>query len=139
MIHVYLRVVVWAIVLALAYFMFGSQLFDASDDAGRTGGDSQIFLPPAKPQEVVRYEALSEQRALSSDEAADYRALRTAWEAGFWQQQGMSVQEALAGVETNRKARLAEILQQRGIGQDQAAVFLFVVERDHPDLLADRE
>jgi hypothetical protein len=139
MIHVYLRLVVWAIVLALAYFMFGSKLFDSSDDAGRVGGDSQIFLPPAKPQELVRYEALSEQRALSGDEAADYRALRKAWEASFWQQQGVSVQEALAGVETNRKARLAEILQQRGIGEDQTEVFLFVVERDHPELLADRE
>lgn len=139
MIHVYLRVVVWAAVLALAYMMFGSKLFNSSDDAGVAGGDTQIFLPPTKPHELMRYEALSEQRELSSSEAAEYQALRKIWETSFWQQQGMSVQEALVGVKTNRKARLAEILQQRGVGEDQAGVFLFVVERDHPGLLADRE
>ena len=139
MIHVYLRVIVWVIVLALAYLMFGSKLFESPDEPGRVGGDSQLFLPPAKPQELRRYEAMSEQQALSAEDAAAYRALIEKWESSFWQKQGVTVEEALAGVKTHRKATLAEILEERGVSEDQAAVFLFVVERDHPGLLADRD
>ncbi len=49
------------------------------------------------------------------------------------------MEEALFGINTQRKARLAEILEQRGLSKEESLVFLMVVERDHPALLADQE
>jgi hypothetical protein len=139
MIHVVLRIAVWAVVLGVGYLAFGPGLFDSSPDESPFGSGSTIFLPPPKSERHVAYEQMSRERALSPEELEDYRALVQDRESRFWQQQGVSVEQALSGVETQRKAHLAKILDQRGLTKEEAAVFFLVVERDHPALLQDRE
>jgi hypothetical protein len=139
MVHLLLRIAVWVVVLGIGYVVFGPGLFDSTPDDSPFGSSSTIFLPPAKSQRHLEYDAISRERALSTEELADYRELVQQRQSRFWQQQGVSVEQALAGVETHRKEHLATILEQRGLTKEEAAVFLFVVERDHPALLKDRE
>ena len=49
------------------------------------------------------------------------------------------MKEALSGTTRNRKERLLEILEQRGMSKNESAIFLMVVERDHPSVLADQD
>jgi hypothetical protein len=139
MVHLLLRIAVWVVVLGIGYVVFGPGLFDSTPDDSPFESSSTIFLPPAKSQRHLEYDAISRERALSTEELADYRELVQQRQSRFWQQQGVSVEQALAGVETHRKEHLATILEQRGLTKEEAAVFLFVVERDHPALLKDRE
>ncbi|MCG6966365.1 MAG: hypothetical protein LJE59_07635 [Chromatiaceae bacterium] len=139
MIHVLLRVAVWVIVLAIGYLLIGPGVFDSSPADSPFQSDSKIFLPPAKSQRQFEYDEIQKERSLNAEESAEYRKLVQERESRFWQQQGVSVEEALSGVKTQRKARLAEILQERGMSREEAAVFFLVLERDHPELLADRE
>jgi hypothetical protein len=139
MVHLLLRIAVWVVVLGIGYVVFGPGLFDSTPDDSPFESSSTIFLPPAKSQRHLEYDAIGRERALSTEELADYRELVQQRQSRFWQQQGISVEQALAGVETHRKEHLATILEQRGLTKEEAAVFLFVVERDHPALLKDRE
>ena len=59
--------------------------------------------------------------------------------AQFWQRQGQSVRAALSGVRTGRRARLAAILKERGVSDEEAMAFFLVLQRDHPGLLGDQE
>ena len=78
-------------------------------------------------------------RKLAPEELAEYQALSQQRESNFWQQEGVSVEDALSGTRRNRKGRLIEILEQRGMSKNESAIFLMVVERDHPGLLDDRD
>ena len=139
MIQVALRVMVWVLVLGGAYILFGPELFDSSESTNPFASDSVLFLPPPKSPRLVEYEEMLKQRALTAEEAAEYRSLVKDRQSRFWQREGTSVEDALAGVKSQRKQRLVEILSQRGMTQDESAVFFMVLERDHPSLLADRE
>ena len=139
MVHLLLRIAVWVVVLGIGYLLFGPGLFDSTPDESPFESSSTIFLPPPKSQLHLEYDEISRERALTAEELADYRSLVQERESRFWQQQGVSVEQALAGVQTQRKERLATILEQRGLTKEEAVVFFFVVERDHPALLKDRE
>ena len=139
MVQVLLRVAVWVLVLAGAYVVFGPQVFDSSGNTNPFQSDSEIFLPPEKTQREIEYERTMKERELEAEELAEYLALSQSRQANFWQQGGVSVEEALSGVESQRKQALAAILRQRGTSRDEIAIFLMVVERDHPGLLADRD
>lgn len=139
MVHLLLRIAVWVVVLGIGYLVLGPGLFDSTPDDSPFESGSTIFLPPPKSQRHLEYDEVSRERALNAEEQADYRALVQDRQSRFWQQQGVSVEQALAGVETQRKEHLARILEQRGLTSEEAAVFLFVVERDHTALLEDRE
>ncbi len=138
MIQVVLRVLVWVLVLGLGYLAFGPELFDSSDTANPFGRVSTLFLPPAKQQREIEFEGMIEQRGLSTKERAEYDALVQARRASFWKGEDTSVEEALAGVKTQRGVHLMNLLEQRGWSRQEAAMFLTVVRRDHPNLLEDR-
>jgi hypothetical protein len=138
MIHVLLRVAVWVLVLGGAYLLFGPELFDSSRQESPFQSETALFLPPAKSQQELVYEELASQRPLNAEESADYQRLLQERQSRFWQREGVSVSEALSGVETQRKAHLAKLLQERGLAPEEAAVFFMVLERDHPQLLADQ-
>lgn len=134
MIHVLLRIAVWVAVFTVGYLLFGPELFDS------TGGNpfsrqGAIYLPPAKPVELIAYETLMAERALDETEQAEYLALDKAWRSRFWQGSELTVTEALSGVENERKAHLAGLLAARGLAPQDAGAFLMVVERDRPELL----
>lgn len=139
MVHLLLRIGVWVLVLGVGYLVFGPDLFDTSPDGNPLAGHSTLYLPPHKSPRYLEYEAISQQRALNPEELAEYQHLVQQREARFWQQDGVSVEEALSGVHSGRKKRLVEILQGRGMSSEEISVFLLVVERDSPALLADRE
>lgn len=139
MIHVLLRIAVWVTVFGVAYLVFGPQLFDSSRNANPFESGSEIFLPPAKTQRELKYEGLISQRKLGPEESAEYLSLVREREAGFWQQEGLSVEEALSGVNNRRIEHLAAVLEQRGLSKEESTIFLMVVKRDRPDLLEDRE
>jgi hypothetical protein len=139
MIHVLLRIAVWVVVFGIGYLVFGSQLFDSSQSANPFESESTIFLPPAKSDRQIEYEELMQTRKLDSDELAEYRSLAFERESKFWQREGVSVEEALSGVKRQRKQHLASILEQRGMSNDESAIFFMVVERDHPALLDDQK
>jgi len=139
MIHVLLRIAVWVAVFGIGYLVFGPQLFDSSRGVNPFESSSQIFLPPAKSKREIEYENLADQRRLNPEESAEYLSLVREREARFWQQEGLSVEEALSGFKRQRKQHLAEILEKRGLSKDELGVFIMVVERDHPALLADQE
>jgi hypothetical protein len=139
MIQVLLRIAVWVLVLGGGYLVFGPQLFDSSGKDNPFESDSKIFLPPQKTKPQIDYERIMQERRLQPEELAEYQALSQKREANFWQQAGVSVEEALSGIQRQRKQSLAKILQQRGMSRDEIAIFLMVVERDHPGLLADRD
>jgi hypothetical protein len=139
MIHVLLRIAVWVVVLGIGYLVLGPQVFDSSPSQSPFESNSKIFLPPARSERETEYEAVRKERNLRPEEAAEYQSLVRERESRFWQREGVSVEEALFGINTQRKARLAEILEQRGLSKEESLVFLMVVERDHPALLADQE
>ena len=139
MIHVLLRIAVWVLVLGIGYLVVGPKLFDSSQSTSPFEGHSTIFLPPPKSQRQLEYEEITKKRTLNAEELAEYAALVEDRQSRFWQQDGVSVEEALSGIKTQRKARLAEILQQRGMTPEETSIFFVVLERDHPALLADRE
>ena len=60
----------------------------------------------------------------------EYRSLVCGRQSRFWQDGGVSLEEVLAGVITERKARLIEILIKRGMSEDKLAIFFTVLERD---------
>ena len=139
MVHVLLRIAVWVVILGVGYLLFGPGLFDSSAPSNPLASDAPLFLPAAKTAREIELETLLGERALDADESAEYRDLVRERQAAFWQRQGVSVEEALAGTGKGRRARLARILEERGLTREEAAVFLLVVERDRPALLADRE
>lgn len=140
MIHVLLKVLVWVVVLGVGYVIFGPQSFDSSG-----GGDSlrnpsaQLFLPPAKSERLVDYERRLAAGQLQPAEFSEYQALARAHQSRFWRGGELSVEEALAGVRSHRGERLAAILEERGLSQEEQSVFFTVLQRDHPDLLEDPE
>lgn len=138
MIQVWLRIAIWVIVIGIGYLLLGPKLFDSSPESPPFGSGTELFLPPAKPPRLLELEAILPSRALTADEVAEYQALVDDRNARFWRREGVSVGEALSGVETGRRAHLASLLAQRGVSEAEAAVFFMVLERDHPDLLADR-
>ena len=138
MIHVVLRVLVWVAVLGVGYLVFGPQLFDSSETANPFGRSSTLFLPPAKQQREIEFERMIEQRGLGAKERAEYDALVQARRANFWKGEDTPVEEALADVTTQRSIYLMSLLEQRGWSRQEAAMFVTVVRRDHPELLEDR-
>ena len=138
MVHVVLRVLVWVVVLGVAYLAFGPQLFDSSETANPFGRTSTLFMPPAKQQREIELERMIEQRELSSQERAEYESIVQARRASFWKGEGMSVGEALTGVTQQRSTYLMQLVEQRGWTRQEAAMFLTVVRRDCPELLDDR-
>ena len=139
MVHVLLRISVWVFVLGIAYLIFGPDLFDSSREADLFEGKAEMFLPPVKSKRHFEFDEIMKNRGLNADELAEYRALVQERESKFWHAEGVSVREALSGVNKRRKERLAAILEQRGATKDEAAIFLLVLERDHPALLADQD
>ena len=139
MIQFFARITVWVLVIGFGYMLFGPELFDSSRSENRFTSDATLFLPPVKTQHLIEYEGILNERALSEQEADEYRSLVRDRQSQFWQGDGMSVDDALADVKTGRKGRLIEILVQRGMSQNELAIFFTVLERDHPVLLADRE
>lgn len=139
MIHVLLRVAVWVAVFGIGYLVFGPQLFDSSQSANPFETDARMFLPPAKPPRQLQYEEAMKSRRLGPEELADYRSLVLERESNFWQREGVTVEETLSGVKTQRKAYLAKILAQRGMSKEESVIFFMVIERDHPALLVDLE
>ena len=109
MIHVLLRIAVWVVVLGIGYLVLGPQVFDSSPSQSPFESNSKIFLPPARSERETEYEAVRKERSLRPEEAADYQSLVRERESRFWQREGVSVEEALFGINTQRKARLAEI------------------------------
>lgn len=139
MIHVLLRIAVWVIVIGVGYLVFGPQLFDSSRNASPFQSDAKIFLPPARSERQRELETMLDENGLGPEESAEYQSIVRERQAGFWQQEGTAVEEALSGVKTHRREHLIALLQERGLSQEELFVFLAVVERDHPTLLADRE
>lgn len=139
MIHVLLRIAVWVLVLGIGYLVFGPQLFDSSPNSNPFESSSEIYLPPAKTERQIEYEKTMKGRGLEPEELAEYLALSRHRETNFWQREGVSVEEALSGIQRQRKQRLVTILEQRGMSMDESAIFLMVVERDHPGLLIDQD
>jgi len=138
-IHVLLRIAVWVAVFGIGYLVFGPQLFDSSQSANPFETDARMFLPPAKLPRQLGYEEAMKARRLEPEELADYQSLVLERESKFWQREGVSVEEALSGVKTERKEYLAKILSERGMSKDESVIFFMVIERDHPALLADLE
>lgn len=140
MIHVLPKVVVWLVVIGAAYLIFGPQSFDSSG-----GGDplrnasSQLYLPPAKSERLVGYEQRLEAGQLQPEEFSEYQAVAKAYQASFWKGNGLSVEEALSGVDSHRIEHLASILAERGLSKEEASIFFTVLMRDHPELLEDHE
>ena len=139
MFHVLLRLSVWLLVFGIGYLLFGPDLFDSSRSADPFATDRTVFLPPAKTQRELEYETVMQQRDLDPEEQAAYEMLVQQRQAGFWRGDGVSVEEALAGVPKQRKQYLSDLLIARGLSGTQLAIFLAVVERDHAALLADRQ
>lgn len=136
MIHVLPKIVVWLVLIGGAYLAFGPQSFDSSGgvDTLHTGS-SQLFLPPAKSKRLLRYERRLEAGQLQAAEFSEYQALVKTYRRKFWAGDGLSVKEALSGVEGNRVERLASILEERGLSEEERSIFFTVLKRDHPELL----
>lgn len=139
MIQVILRIAVWLIVLGIGYLVFGPSAFDSSNSSNPFETGSSLYLPPAKSQRLVDLETLRNQRPLDKEESAEYLALVKERQSAFWQREGVTVEEALSGVRSDRGAHLAKLLEERGLSPEEISVFFVVVERDHPSLLADLE
>ena len=138
-IQVVLRIAVWATVIAVAYLLLGREVFDSSPGGNPLRGQAQLYLPPVKSPRLLEYEGRLRDGALTPAEAADYQRLSEDRAAQFWQRQGQSVEAALSGVKTGRRARLATILRERGASDGEVTAFFVVLQRDHPGLLEDRE
>ena len=140
MIHVLPKIVVWLVVIGIAYWIFGPKSFDSSGGGNPLQNvSSQLFLPPAKSERLVGYEQRLEAGQLQPEEFPEYQALAKAYQGRFWEGNGMSVEEALSGVKNHRVENLASILSERGLSKEERFVFFTVLKRDHPELLEDRE
>lgn len=139
MIHVALRIAVWVVILGGAYLLFGPELFDSSRGENPFETAEAIYLPPAKSAQEREYERLAEAGQLSPADQQAYLALVKERQAQFWQRSGTTVADSLTGVETGRLPYLVQRLEERGLSADEIRVFLGVVQRDQPGLLADRE
>jgi hypothetical protein len=138
-VQVLLRIAVWVLVLGIGYLLFGPGLFDSSGGSSPFERDAVLFLPPPRSQRLVALDRVRRERVLDPGEVAEYRLLVEQRQSAFWQRDGLSVAQALSGVSTDRRAELLRLLEQRGATSEEAAVFLLVAERDHPDLLRDRD
>lgn len=139
MIQVIMRVAVWVLVLGLGYLLFGPELFDSSRGGNPFENRASLYLPPAKTQRERDYERMLESGPLQQQEEVEYRALLARRQADFWKGDGVSVEQALEGVARGRRAHLLGLLHERGLSAEEAAVFMRVLERDDPGLLADRD
>lgn len=139
MVQVLLRIAVWVLVLGIGYLVFGPDLFDSSGGSSPFESDAVLFLPPPRSQRLVALDRVRRERVLEPAEVAEYRSLIEHRQSAFWQRQGLSVEDALSGVRTDRRGALLRLLEEHGATGEEAAVFLLVVERDHPDLLRDRD
>lgn len=138
MIHVIARILVWVVVIGAGYLLFGPDLLDSSRGSNPFESPATLYLPPAKTERERDYERLLATGELQEHERAEYRALVERRRADFWKGDGLAVEQALDGVTRGRRSRLLELLHERGLSAEEAAVFLRVVERDNPALLADR-
>ena len=140
MIHVLPKIVVWLLVIGGAYLIFGPQSFDSSGGRNPLQNDSsQLYLPPAKSDRLMRYERRLEAGQLQPGEFAEYQTLAKTHQSNFWAGDGLSVENALSEVKNNRSEHLASILAKRGLSKEERAIFFTVLKRDHPELLEDRE
>jgi hypothetical protein len=139
MIQVIARIAVWVVVIGAGYLLFGPDLLDSSRSANPFENASVLYLPPAKTQREREFEGLLASGGLQEHERAEYQALVARRQADFWKGDGVSVEQALAGTTRGRRSRLLDLLYERGLSAEEAAVFLRVVERDNPALLADRD
>ena len=139
MIHVILRIVVWALVIGIGYLMLGPELFDSSRVDNPFQSEVELYLPPLKSPRLVEYEVRLQKGMLEADELAVYQALVKERQTGFWKGSDTTVEEALAGVNTQRKEHLAELLKERGLSDGELGAFFAVVQRDSPALLKDRD
>jgi hypothetical protein len=139
MVQVIARIAVWVVVIGAGYLLFGPDLLDSSRSANPFENEATLYLPPAKTQRELDYERMLAAGALQGHERTEYQALVDRRQADFWKGDGVSVEQALAGVRSGRRDRLLDLLYERGISAQEAAVFLRVVERDNPALLADRD
>ena len=136
MIHVLPKIVVWLVLIGGAYLIFGPQSFDSSGGADTLHtGASQLFLPPAKPERLLRYERRLKTGQLQAAEFSEYQTLVKTYRSKFWVGDGLSVEEALSGVEDSRDEHLASILEERGLSKEEQSIFFTVLKRDHPELL----
>ncbi|MCB1790975.1 MAG: hypothetical protein KDJ27_17400 [Gammaproteobacteria bacterium] len=139
MIQVAARIVIWVIVIALAYVILGPKGFDSSDSDNPFASETPLYLPAAKPPRLRELERRLHDGALGADDAQEYHALLKRHQAAFWQDRGETVEQALADVGNGRRARLQQILIERGLSDDEMRVFFTVLDRDHPRLLDDRD
>ena len=139
MIHVGLRVLVWAAVLGMAFLLFGPAIFDSSQPANPVGSTAPLFLPPAKSAQLLAWERQVADGSLRAESRAAYEAEAAAWRARFWSGDDTAVETVLSGVHHGKQDYLVEVLAARGLANDEIAVFLAVVARDRPDLLQDPE
>lgn len=138
MAQVGLRIAIWVLVLGIAYFVFGPKVFDSSGDSNPFTSEKALYLPPEKPQALRDFEHLAGQRALTDGEQAQYRSAMKAYQGDFWRAEGTTIEQALAEFPNQRRERLIDILQARGLSPSEINVFFMVLNRDHPDLLDDR-
>jgi hypothetical protein len=140
MIHVIPKIVVWLLVIGGAYLIFGPQSFDSSGGRNPLQNESsQLFLPPAKSDRLMSYERRLEAGQLLRDEFAEYQTLAKEHQSSFWKGDGLSVEEALSEFKNNRSEQLASILAERGLSKEEQSIFFTVLQRDHPELLEDRD
>lgn len=139
MIHVYLRILVWVLVFGIGYLVFGPELWDSSGKTDPFASDKPVYLPPVRPARLIELERALQQRELTLTEMADYQTLTRDRHSGFWAEHGATVQSALAGIKQQRRQHLVGLLRERGMSDQEMAIFLTVLERDHAALLQDRE
>jgi len=140
MIHVLLKIVVWIVLIGIAYRVFGPQAFDSSDGGNPLNGStSQLYLPPAKSELLMSYEKRLLVGKLQPDEFFEYQALSRKHQGEFWEGRETSVEAALSGVKNGRGEHLASILGERGLSKEEQSIFFTVLKRDHPRVLEDLE
>jgi hypothetical protein len=140
MIQIVPKILVWIVVIGIAYMMFGPQAFDSSGRGDPLHGSSaQRYLPPAKPERLVSYEQRLFAGKLQPEEFSAYQALSRKYQGSFWDGRETTVEEALSGVKLHRGEHLAAILEELGLSQEEQSIFFTVLKRDHPALLEDRE
>lgn len=139
MLQFFLRIAVWVVMIGIGYLLFGPELFDSSRSPDPFASDKPLHLPPVKAPRHIELEKILEDRRLSEIERTEYQALVQKRQSNFWAVDGISVEKALAGIPKQRKQALVDLLEERGMSNDELAVFLTVVQRDHAALLRDRE
>ena len=139
MIQVLLRVAAWITVFGIGYLYFGPEVFRPSEDNKQVTDKPPLYMPPIKTQRLLALEKQLQTSPLSGNEADEYQQLVRKRQSDFWSNKDLTVEQALAGVKTQRKQRLIEILLERGISKDELVIYLAVAERDHAYLLEDRE